>query len=60
LRPGANNSIVPVLAGGVGRLSAHIGVLDAIAELGLDYSTLVGVSGGSIVGALAVTGHSLD
>lgn len=60
LRPAATNSIVPVLAGGGGRLSAHIGVLDAIAELGLDYSTLVGVSGGSIVGALAVTGHSLD
>lgn len=55
-----DSTIVPVLAGGGGRLSAHIEVLDAIAELGLNYSTLVGVSGGSIVGALAVTGHSLD
>lgn len=54
-----SNLIVPVLAGGGGRLSAHIGVLQAISELGLDYATLVGVSGGSIVGALAVTGHSL-
>lgn len=59
-RADSSNTIVPVLAGGGGRLSAHIGVLRAIAELGLDYATMVGVSGGSIVGALAVTGHSLD
>jgi NTE family protein len=52
--------IVPVLAGGGGRLPAHIGVLQAISELGLGYSTLVGVSGGSIVGALAVAGYALD
>lgn len=58
--PEASKTIVPVLAGGGGRLSAHIGVLQAIAELGLNYSTLVGVSGGSIVAALAVTGHTLD
>src|SRR6056297_2230845 len=56
----AGGIIVPVLAGGGGRLSAHIGVLRALSELGLYYSTLVGVSGGSIVGALAVTGHSLE
>ena len=56
----SRNTIVPVLAGGGGRLSAHIGVLNAIAKLGLNYSTLVGVSGGSIVGALAVAGHSLE
>lgn len=59
-RATTSNTIVPVLAGGGGRLSAHIGVLGAIAKLGLNYSTLVGVSGGSIVGALAVTGHGLD
>jgi len=58
--PLADSAIVPVLAGGGGRLSAHIGVLNAIAELGLHYSTLVGVSGGSIVGALAVSGYSLE
>lgn len=51
--------IVPVLAGGGGRLSAHIGVLQGIAQLGLGYKTLVGVSGGSIVGALLAAGHSL-
>ena len=56
----AGGIIVPVLAGGGGRLSAHIGVLRALYELGLGYSTLVGVSGGSIVGALAVTGHTLE
>ncbi len=51
--------IVPVLAGGGSRLSAHIGVMQAIAELGLSYQTLVGVSGGSIVGALLAAGYSL-
>lgn len=52
--------IVPVLAGGGARLSAHIGVLDAIRELNLGYDTLVGVSGGSIVGALHAAGKSCD
>lgn len=55
----AAQQIVPVLAGGGGRLSAHIGVLQAIEDIGLTYETLVGVSGGSIVGALVAAGHSL-
>lgn len=49
--------LVPVLAGGGSRLSAHIGVLRALEELQVPYSTLVGVSGGSIVGALAAAGY---
>lgn len=60
MRAEASKTIVPVLAGGGGRLSAHIGVLAAIEKMGLDYATMVGVSGGSIVGALAVTGHTLE
>lgn len=58
-QPGVPQRIVPVLAGGGGRLPAHIGVLQALAELGVDYHTLVGVSGGSIVGALIAAGHTL-
>lgn len=53
------SSIVPVLAGGGSRLSAHIGVLTALEEMGLKFSSLVGVSGGSIVGALYAAGYSL-
>ncbi len=52
--------IVPVLAGGGGRLSAHVGVLQAIEHLGIAYNCLVGVSGGSIVGALLAAGRSLE
>lgn len=52
-------SIVPVLAGGGGRFAAHVGALQAIEELGISYDSLVGVSGGSIVGALAAFGYSL-
>jgi NTE family protein len=51
------HSVVPVLAGGGSRLSAHIGVLKAIEELEVPYRHLVGVSGGSIVGALAACGY---
>ena len=51
--------IVPVLAGGGSRLSAHIGVLTALQEMGLEFRSLVGVSGGSIVGALFSAGYSL-
>jgi NTE family protein len=52
--------IVPVLAGGGARLPAHIGILAALDELRVEYSELVGVSGGSIVAALLATGYPLD
>ena len=52
--------IVPILAGGGTRLSAHIGILTALQELKLDFDHLVGVSGGSIVGALYAAGHSVE
>ncbi|OMH25657.1 patatin-like phospholipase family protein [Motiliproteus sp. MSK22-1] len=53
-------SMVPVLAGGGSRLSAHIGVLTALQELDIEFSDLVGVSGGSIVGALYACGWPLS
>ncbi|MFT6915446.1 MAG: NTE family protein [Motiliproteus sp.] len=52
--------IVPILAGGGTRLPAHIGILTALQELGIRFEHLVGVSGGSIVGALYAAGHSVD
>ncbi len=51
--------IVPVLAGGGARLSAHIGVLAALEELQLQFNHIVGVSGGSIIGALYASGYHL-
>lgn len=52
-------TIVPVLAGGGTRLSAHVGILQGLADLGIGYSHLVGVSGGSIVAALAASGWEI-
>ncbi|MHA7817386.1 MAG: patatin-like phospholipase family protein [Pseudohaliea sp.] len=56
----SDSAIVPVLSGGGGRLSAHVGVLRAIADVGIGYDTLVGVSGGGIVGALLAAGRPID
>lgn len=52
--------IVPVLAGGGTRLPAHVGVLTALHDLGIEYRHLVGVSGGSVVASLAAVGKSTD
>ncbi len=52
--------IVPVLAGGGTRLPAHVGVLTALQDLGIEYRHLVGVSGGSVVASLAAVGKSTD
>ena len=52
--------IVPVLAGGGTRLPAHVGVLTALRDLEIDFDHIVGVSGGSVVAALAATGRSLE
>lgn len=53
------SKIVPVLAGGGSRLTAHIGVLAAIESMEIRFDDLVGVSGGSIVGALYAAGYQL-
>ncbi|WP_041312995.1 patatin-like phospholipase family protein [Heliomicrobium modesticaldum] len=47
-----------VLSGGGSRGAAHIGVIQALEEAGLRPSLVVGVSAGSIAGALYGTGHS--
>jgi NTE family protein len=54
------SKIVPILSGGGTRLSAHIGILNAIDTLGIEFQHIVGVSGGSIVSSLYSTGMSLD
>ena len=50
--------IVPVLAGGGTRLPAHVGVLTALADMGIGYDHIVGVSGGSVVASLAASGKN--
>ena len=52
--------IVPILAGGGTRLPAHVGVLKALDDLGIAYPHLVGVSGGSVVAALAAVGKTTE
>ncbi len=52
--------IVPVLAGGGSRLTAHIGVLAALEQTNIYFDHIVGVSGGSIVGSLYANGYSIS
>lgn len=52
--------IVPIFSGGGTRLPAHIGILRALEELDINFSTIVGVSGGSIIAALHSNGYSID
>lgn len=54
------NKIVPIFSGGGTKLSAHIGILDAINTLGIEFQHIVGVSGGSIVAALYSSGMPLE
>ncbi len=55
-----DNDFVPIFAGGGTRLSAHIGILHALETLDVKFDHLVGVSGGSIIGALYAAGFSLS
>ncbi len=50
---------MPILAGGGTRLPAHIGVLQALKDLDINFSHLVGVSGGSIIASLYASGLSI-
>lgn len=52
--------IVPILSGGGTRLPCYVGILEAMADMGLGYQHIVGVSGGSIVAALAASGWSTE
>jgi NTE family protein len=56
----AKPSIVPIFSGGGTRLSAHIGILQALHDLDVNFNTLVGVSGGSIVASLYAKGFSIN
>ncbi|MFC3094638.1 phospholipase [Alteromonas sediminis] len=44
--------IVPIFSGGGTRLPAHIGILRALEEIDVEFDSMVGISGGSIVAAL--------
>ena len=52
--------IIPIMAGGGTRLPAHIGILHALEQLGIQFDHIVGVSGGSIVASLYASGLSID
>jgi len=58
LNPPPSQYIVPVLAGGGTRLPAHVGVLTALRDMNYAYRHIVGVSGGSVVAALAAFGKT--
>ena len=47
-----------VLSGGGARGFAHVGVIQALEELGLQFTRISGTSAGSIVGALYANGYS--
>ena len=49
-----------VLSGGGARGIAHIGVIDALRQHGLEPDFISGSSAGAIVGALAAAGHSTE
>jgi len=48
------------LSGGGARGVAHVGVIKALEEVGLQFSSMSGTSAGSIVGALYAYGHTPD
>ncbi|WP_432452190.1 MULTISPECIES: patatin-like phospholipase family protein [unclassified Agarivorans] len=52
--------LVPIFAGGGTRLPAHIGILAALKELNVQFSHIVGVSGGSIISALFASGMTIE
>jgi NTE family protein len=51
--------IVPIFSGGGTRFSAHVGILQALEELDIEFDTLVGISGGAIVASLYANGMSI-
>lgn len=52
--------IVPILAGGGTRLPAHLGVLNALLKLDMNFDHIVGVSGGSIISSFFASGLSVE
>ena len=52
------NAVGLVLSGGGARGAAHLGVLKALEELGVNISAISGVSAGALIGALYAAGQS--
>ena len=59
-RAEARPRTVLVLGGGGMRGIAHVGVLRALATLGIEYDAIVGCSIGALVGSMAAGGFELD
>lgn len=57
---GSRPSTVLVLGGGGMRGMAHVGVIKALARLGIQYDAIVGTSIGALIGALAAGGVPVD
>lgn len=57
---GGRPRVVLVLGGGGMRGMAHIGVLKALRTLGIHYDAVVGTSIGSLIGAMAAGGYSIE
>jgi len=55
-----SHEIVPIFSGGGTRLPCYIGILQALEDLGLNFNSLVGVSGGSIVAAMVAAGKTFE
>ncbi len=53
-----NKGIGLALSGGAARCIAHLGVIEALTEIGIKPSAISGVSGGAIVGAFIASGYS--
>lgn len=51
---------MPIFSGGGTRLTAHVGILNALFELKTEFNHMVGISGGSIVSALYCSGKPLN
>src|SRR5512140_1956327 len=47
------------LSGGTAKTIAHIGVLEALEDAGVKVSSIVGTSGGAIIGVLYASGFSI-
>lgn len=58
-RNSMTEKIVPILAGGGTRLPAHLGVLQALKKLQIQFDNIVGVSGGSIIASFFASGLSI-
>jgi NTE family protein len=56
----SNTQIVPIFSGGGTRLTAHVGILQALKDMNMDFEHVVGISGGSIIVALFCSGKPLD